>query len=291
MLEDNIKMRSFMFLPAHNKRYIDKALDSEADAIILDLEDAVPPSEREEARNNIIGYDKNGMLAERKNVFVRINSIGTEDFVKDICELTLNGIDGFMPSKIRTVEDILFIDRLLDFFEIRNHLELKKYKLTPLIETTEAIENIAGIAGASSRLLALCLGGEDYLNDLGSTYTYQQSALAYARARLVNASRAHKILPIDTPYLNINDTNGFEENESLAYKNGFAGCLLLNPKQIESANRVFSPSQKEVEFSEQVIKAIDEVKESGKSGVAMLNGMMVGPPMRNRAETVLKRLS
>ena len=290
MLEDTLKLRSFMFLPAHNRKFLDKAIESNADAVILDLEDGVPPSKRAEARENIRIYSENGLLNSRKNVFIRTNPINTDDFIRDIDELTLPSIDGFMPSKIDTAEDIAFFDRLLSFYERKKGLPQGKYKLAPLIETTKAVDNISQIAAASDRLVALCLGGEDYLNDLGSVFTYQESALAYPRAILVNAARANHLLPIDTPYLDIKNVEGFSNNETLAYKNGFAGCLILSPRQIDAANKAFSPEPEVVELSRRVVEAVRQASEEGVSGVAMLDGTMVGPPMRKRAETVLKQI-
>lgn len=278
-----------MFLPAHNRKFLDKAIVSEADGVILDMEDGVPPLKRVEARQNVIEYNDNGLFRERKNLFIRINPADTVDFVEDVSLLTLNDIDGFMPTKVESADDIVFLDKLLAFFERKKDLPDGKFKLAPLIETTNAVENIHEIAKASDRLVALCLGGEDYLNDLGSVYTYQQSALAFPRAVVVNAARANGLLPIDTPYLDIKDVEGFKDNETLAYKNGFAGCLILTPRQIEPANEAFTPDSEKVEFSKRVIAAVKEASETGTSGVAMLDGSMVGPPMRKRAETVLKQ--
>lgn len=290
MLDNKLRLRSFMFLPAHNTKFLDKAITSEADAVILDLEDGVPPMKRPEARQNIVTYGEQGLLKARKNIFIRLNPIDTDDFVQDIDAVTIASVDGFMPSKVDTAEDIKFIDRLLTFYEKKKGLPVGKFKLAPLIETTKSLENIHEIAKASDRLIALCLGGEDYLNDLGSVYTYQESALVYPRAILVNAARANGLLPIDTPYLNIKDVEGFKANETLAYKNGFAGCLILNPKQIEAANEAFTPDAEKIELSRRVIAAVKEASETGTSGVAMLDGGMVGPPMRKRAETVMKQI-
>jgi citrate lyase subunit beta/citryl-CoA lyase len=290
MLDNVLRLRSFMFLPAHNTKFLDKAIACAADAVILDLEDGVPSFKRPEARANIVSYACQGLLAARKNIFVRVNPMDTDDFVADMEDLTLEAIDGFMPSKIDSANDIEFLDRLLCFLERRKHLPVGKFKLAPLIETTKSVENIGGIARASRRLVALCLGGEDYLNDLGSVFTYQQSALAYPRARLVNAARANGLLPIDTPYLDIKDVEGFRENETLAYRNGFAGCLILSPRQIGGANEAFSPTLEKIELSRRVIATVREASESGTSNVAMLDGTMVGPPMLKRAETVLEQI-
>lgn len=290
MIKDELRLRSFMFLPAHNKKFLDKAIASEADAIILDLEDGVPHFRRVDARENIVSYSAQGLFDQRKNIFIRINPIDTNDFIVDIDELTLSSIDGFMPSKVDTAEDIVFLDRLLDFYERKKNLPVGKFKLAPLIETTKAIGNINEIAKASDRLVALCLGGEDYLNDLGSVFTYQESALMYPRAVLVNAARANHLLPIDTPFLDIKNVEGFKEHGVIAYKNGFAGCLILSPRQIEAANKAFSPDEDKVSLSRRVIEAVRLASEEGISGVAMLDGTMVGPPMWKRAETVLKQI-
>lgn len=290
MLDAKLRLRSFMFLPAHNQKFLDKAITCEADAVILDMEDGVPPFRRADARANIISYSEQGLFDRLKNIFVRINPIETDDFIADIDALTLGSIDGFMPSKVDTAEDILFLDRLLDFYERKKNLPAGKFKLAPLIETTKALANINEIAGASKRLVALCLGGEDYLNDLGSVFTYQESALVYPRAVLVNAARANHLLPIDTPYLDIKDVEGFREHGIIAYRNGFAGCLILSPRQIEAANEAFSPAEDKVALSRRVIEAVRQASEEGISGVAMLDGTMVGPPMRKRAETVLKQI-
>ena len=286
---DSLLLRSFMFLPAHNTKFIDKALISDADAIILDMEDAVPLSKKEEARQIIIDYSYKGLLNQKK-VFIRINHIGTKEFVEDVSSLVVPGIFGIMPSKIRNADDIVLIDNFLNFFEIKNCLEEKKITLAPLIETTDAVNNLGEIATASDRLVALCLGAEDYLNDLGSTFIYQESALVYPRAKLVNAARMNGLLPIDTPFLNVKDIEGFVKDSKTAYKNGFAGRLLLNPKQVESANIAFLPDEAQVEHAKKVIAAVEEANRSGVSGVAMLDGGMVGPPMLKRAKTILKQI-
>ena len=205
-------------------------------------------------------------------------------------ELILPGICGLMPSKIRTAEDIVFIDKLLTFFEIKNGLPEGQIALAPLIETTDSVANVDKIASASDRLIALCLGAEDYLNDLGSTYIYQESALVVPRANMVNAARMNGLLPIDTPYLNVRDIDGFKENSKQAYKNGFAGRLILGPRQVEAANEVFLPDEEQVARARRVIEAVEEANRTGVSGVAMLDGGMVGPPMLKRARTIMKQI-
>ena len=254
------------------------------------MEDGVPPFKRDEAREIISSYCEQGLFDQRQNIFVRINPIDTMDFIADIDKLTLNCIDGFMPSKVDTAKDIEFIDRLLDFYERKKSISSGKFKLEPLIETTKALENISEIAKSSKRLVALCLGGEDYLNDLGSVFTYQETALVYPRSILANVARANGLLPIDTPFLDIRDIDGFRQRCITAFKNGYAGGLILSPRQIDAANEAFSPDEEKVALSRRVIASVKEASEQGISGVAMLDGTMVGPPMRKRAETVLQQI-
>ena len=202
--------------------------------------------------------------------------------------LCLSDIDGFMPSKIGTANDIIFIDRLLYFMELKEGLTENKFMLAPLIETTKALGDVNNIARSSERLVALCLGGEDYLNDLGSVYTYQESALAFPRASIVNAARSNGLLPIDTPFLNLKEMDLFVQKCKTAYKNGFSGNLLINPKQIEIANKSYPPDDEMFELSLKVIRVCKMSEEKGKS-TAMIGEDMIGPPMRKRAEEVIRQ--
>lgn len=287
-MQKELLLRSFMFLPAYNERFIEKAVVSNADAIILDVEDSVPKSKRAEARETIRRCHEKGMFSNKKT-FIRINTLDSEDFVWDLSALCLRDIDGFMPSKIETSDDIKFLDKLISFIEIQNSMEKGKFLFAPLIETTKALENVSDIAKASERLVALCLGGEDYLNDLGSVYTYQESALMIPRAMVVNAARANGLIPIDTPYLRIADLEGLEEHGILSYRNGFAGMLLVNPKQIDIVNRSYMPDEEKYEISCAILEACAVAEQRGES-IVMYDGAMVGPPMRKRAETVVKQI-
>ncbi len=280
-------LRSFLFVPANNEKFVKKALCSDADAIILDMEDSVPSFLKQSGRELINRFCQEGKL-KKKKIFIRVNELYTEEFVKDISQLLLADIDGIMPPKINSAEDIVYMDKLLEFFEIKNKISIGHFALAPLIETTQAVMNVANIARASKRLVALCLGGEDYLNDLGSVYTYQETALVLPRLMMVNAARSEGLLPIDTPYINFNDLDGFADNGLLAYKNGFAGCLLLNPKQIDIANKVFSPEESLIKVANDIEQALNETKDTN---IIMVGGKMIGPPMIKRANNVKKQVA
>lgn len=283
----DVLLRSMLFLPATNERFVEKALESDADAIILDVEDSVPPANRQEAREKLKQYFAKDLFKE-KTVFIRINEIGSEDFIEDIKCFAFEGLTGFMPSKIRSAGDIIFLDKLLSLIEQSKKIPQGTYALAPLIETAEAVNNVEEIAFSSDRLLALCLGGEDYLNDLHSTYVHMYDAIFFPRVKIVNAARAAGILPIDTPYLELKDFEGYETEERRMYQMGFAGDLLVNPSQIVYANRCFSPSEEELSFSQNIMEAAKNAKEEKATGIAVYDGKMIGPPMIKRAETVLK---
>lgn len=282
-----MRLRSLLFVPANQTRFIEKAIRSDADAIILDVEDSVPYNEREIARKNIINYVNDGRFIGRQ-VFIRINPVEEMDFIYDICELVINGITGMMPAKINTDEDVVFLSRLLSFFEKKNHIQPGAIKLAPLIETALAVENVTSISRASDRIVALCLGAEDYLNDIKSICTYQESALVYPRAKIVNAARARGVQPIDTPYVDYADLVGFERAAKQSYSNGFAGSLLITPRQIEIANEYYSPTEQQVCEAEDIMKAYALSKEKS---IISINGRIIGPPMKKKAINVMQQVS
>ncbi|MDO4585850.1 MAG: CoA ester lyase [Planctomycetia bacterium] len=278
-------LRSPMFVPAFNRRYIDKAILSDADALILDVEDSVPLENKQEAREILADYFSRGVFRDRQ-VFIRINALETSDFVADMEQLVFEDLDGYMPPKIHCAQDLVLVDNQLTLIERKHGYPNGKFVLAPLIESAAAIVHINEIAHASSRLIALCFGGEDYLDSMQSAYTHLTPAFIYPRNAIAIAARSAGLLPIDTPYLEISDAEGFMEEEREMYKMGFAGCLLLNPKQIELAHQAFSPLPEEIEHAEGVVAAIEEAMTRG-TGMAVFKGIAIGPPMRKLALKVL----
>ena len=277
-------LRSMLFLPGHNEKFLNKAMGCEADAIILDLEDAVPQPSRPEAREMIRKYMTDGCFAGRQ-VFIRVNELNTPDLYEDLKLLDCPGLLGVVAPKICTPADIHAFDALITEKEILCGLPVGSLKLAPLIETAAAVMNIREIAVASPRLIALLLGGEDYLADVWGKHFETTDSMAAARAAVVMASRMNGLLPIDTPYLDLKNEAGFREEESRSAAMGFAGDLLVTPVQIPWANDCFSPDEAEIALSRDIMAAIEEVRRQG-GGIAKLNGRMIGPPMRKRAEKV-----
>lgn len=278
-------LRSLLFVPAYRKKFIDSALKCDADALIIDLEDAVPSEYKADARVILKEYILGGAFQDR-TVFVRLNSIESKMLFEDIETVLNEDIDGVMLTKIYSEDDMIYYDKLFTQFEEEKGLEQGHFKFLPLIETTSAVLNVFSIAKASKRTIAVCFGGEDYLNDLVGLHKNPPRSFDYPRAQIAVAARAAGILPIDTPYLALSDEEGFIQEEKVSFEMGYAGALLIHPKQIPLAHKCFVPEEEEIERSKQIVNAIEEAKKTG-SGVTMLNGKMIGPPMRKRAEKVL----
>ncbi|HKM35334.1 MAG TPA: CoA ester lyase [Lachnospiraceae bacterium] len=277
--------RSMLFVPSHNEKFIEKAITCEADAIIFDLEDAVPPVKREEARATLKKYLLSDVFTG-KQIFVRVNELDTIDLQDDMSLLSLGKLKGIVAPKIRNTEDVKRFEILLSKAEQEGKLPEGKLMLLPLIETAQAVMNVAQIASSSHRIPALLFGGEDYLDSVNGKHEYPPKAFDVPRSMVVMAARMNGLLPIDTPYLDLNNEEGFYAEERSSCAMGFTGILLVNPKQIPWANACFSPSQDEIEHASRVLESVEKVRMDGGS-IATLDGKMIGPPMRKRAEKVM----
>lgn len=162
-----------------------------------------------------------------------------------------------------------------------------KFSFIPLIETPEAVVNCHRIAKSTKRIDALAFGGEDFLMDMGGYHGIPPIGLEYARHLIALAARAVNILPIDTPYLNIHDTEGFLKEERISFEIGFAGIQCLHPLQVPLANVTFMPSEKEIKEAKEIIATIEDSSKNGLN-VAVLRGNMIGPPMMKRVKKVLE---
>lgn len=284
-MEGSYLLRSMLYVPAYNEKLIEKSLLAPADAIIYDLEDSVPEIYKEDARCLLEKQILSGVFKNRF-VFVRVNPKESRWLTEDLAHVLYEDIAGFVLPKINMAQDLQHYHQLITNLELENGIEEGHFKFIPLIETASAIMDILPIAMATKRTIAMCFGGEDFLNDIQGVHGNPPHAFDYPRAAIATAARAAGILPIDTPYLEIRNEEGFLREETRSYEMGFAGIQILSPRQIMVANRCFTPNEEEVKRSREIMDACRTAAEEG-SGVAMYNGRMVGPPMRKRAEKVL----
>ena len=281
-------MRSLMFVPGHNEQLLKKSATSEADVLLLDIEDSVQPkSNKALARELIEKLNKDGIFSKKK-IFIRINDRESGELLDDILSMTISGIDGFVYPKSNDSEDIFFIDKLLESIEYKKDLEIGTFKLIPLIETSGAVLNALSIAKSSKRIVAIAYGCEDFLTDLQGTHDLDEMALQVPRSIIAMAARAAGVIPIDTVHIKVHDLEDLNKNLRIAKTLGFEGMLVLNPKEIPLVHQYFSPTDKEVEKAKEIVELAEASISSGV-GVAIIKGKFVGPPLLQGAKKILDK--
>ena len=278
--------RSMLFLPGNTPNMIINGDALGADCIILDLEDAVSPDEKDSARLLVRSAMKN-MRFRGVEITVRINSIDTEYWRDDLDAIIPLKPDFIMPPKSGCAEDIKKIDAYITGIEEKCGMDKGGVKLIPLIETALGVENAFNIATASKRVAALFLGGEDLTADLRCKRTKSGNEINYARTRLVCAARAAGIDVYDTPFTDVNDDEGIIADAEYAKSLGFSGKAAIAPRHVRAINEVFSPSLKDIRYAQDVFEAIRLGKEQGKGAVS-LRGKMIDKPIVERARQTLE---
>ncbi|MCK5028109.1 MAG: CoA ester lyase [Bacteroidales bacterium] len=277
-----------MFVPAHNERLMDSADRSNADVLLLDIEDSVQPQQNKQvARDLIIKSLQEGKFKNHK-VFPRINDRESGHLLKDISQLSIEGVDGFMYPKAECGNDIYFIDKLLETIEYEKGIPVGTFKLIPLIETTSAVLNAQDICKASKRVIAIAFGCEDYITDLEGIHDLEGDSLFTARAMIAMAARAERVIPIDTVHIKVHDYEDLEKNLKIAKKFGFEGMLVLHPKELELVHKYFSPTEQEYDDAVEMIRLSEIAKKEGK-GVAIMNGKFIGPPMIKTSRKIISK--
>lgn len=281
-------LRSLMFVPGHNEKLLDSAPRTDADALILDLEDSVQPVSKKQVARDIIKDRIGAGKFDRFDVFVRVNDRESGHLLKDVHQLTIEGVAGFVYPKSITGQDIYFFDKLLETIEAEKGFETGRFKIIPLIETASAVMNAQEICRASGRVIAIAFGCEDFISDLEGIHDHEGESLRTPRAMIAMSARANGVIPIDTVHINVHDLDDLERNVVLSKLLGFEGMLVLHPKEIEVVHRHYTPSEREVEDAREMLRLADEAKKQSR-GVAVINGKFIGPPMVIAANKILEK--
>ena len=280
--------RSLMFLPGHNEKLLNSAAKSEADVLLLDLEDSVQPVENKQvARNKIRDWVSRGAF-KNHYVFPRVNDRESGQLLKDVYELTIDGIHGFTYPKSEIGEDVYFFDKLIETIEYEKGIPKGTFKIIPLIETAAAVMNVQDICKASDRVVAIAFGCEDFVADLEGIHDSDGQSINTPRALIAMAARANNIIPIDTVHINIHDLEDLEKNLIIAKNLGFEGMLTLHPKELPLIHKYFSPSYEEIEEAKEILRLFETAVKDEK-GVAIMNGKFIGPPMVITAKKILAK--
>ncbi|MBQ6907412.1 MAG: CoA ester lyase [Clostridia bacterium] len=277
--------RSLLFLPGNNPNMLINGNCLGADAVIFDLEDAVSPQEKDAARilvRNTMHYmDFSGC-----EKIVRINSVDTSYWKKDIEVILPERPDLILLPKSSTADDALTVDKYMGEIEEKSGIENCSIGLMPLIETAMGVENAFQIASCTKRVKALFLGAEDLTADLQCKRTKEGNEIEYARTRLVVAARAADIEVYDTPFTDVNDDEGVIIDTEKSKSLGFTGKASISPRHVDVINEIFSPTEEEISYAYEVVNAIRIAKEQGKGAIS-LRGKMIDAPIVARAKKTI----
>ncbi|MBA2618441.1 MAG: CoA ester lyase [Rubrobacter sp.] len=279
--------RSLLAVPASNRKMVEKALSSEADAVFLDLEDAVAPERKADAREDVAWALRELDWGGRPTLF-RVNALDTRWFYRDVVEVVEEAgeaLDAVLIPKVNRPEDLHAVAVLLDGIELEKELEPGKIGLEAQIETAEGLTNVDDVARSTDRLGALHFGPGDFAASLGMPQTslgtrdewdeaYPGHRFGYVMQRIVVAARAAGLRAVDGPVADHRDEEGLRAACRAARSLGFDGKWCIHPAQVPVVNEVFSPTEEEVSWAEKVVEAYEEAGAAG-SGAVSVDGQMV----------------
>jgi malyl-CoA/(S)-citramalyl-CoA lyase len=304
--------RSGLAVPGSNAKFLEKAAQGDADVVFLDLEDAVAPDEKAKARKNIVAA-LNDLDWSGKTISMRINGLDTEYMYRDLVEV-LEGAPGkldlIMIPKVGTAADVYTVDCIVSQIEAATRAP-KRIGFEMIIETALGMANIHDIAGASTRNESLHFGVADYaastkaatvniggpnpdygvLTDPdgdGNRDFHWGDMWHYAIARMVVAARAHGLRPLDGPFGDIQDAEGYKAQARRARVLGCEGKWAIHPTQVELANTLFTPGEAEINKAKAILKAMDDAKKAGQ-GAVTLDGKLIDIASIKQAEVVVSK--
>ena len=279
--------RTMLFTPVNHARHVEKALAGPADAVILDLEDAVAVDEKPAARR-ILADLLQGPRGWNPAVFVRVNSLATPYAHADLRTAVSEGVTGVLLPKAESSGQIATADWLIGQLEAERGLTSNSVELIPLIETAAGMTRIDEIANASPRVRRLTFGAGDFTLDTNMEWAPANEGVLWARVRTVIASRAAGLAPpIDTVFPDLPDHSGFEAETRQARRLGFGGKLCLHPDQVNIANDVFTPSDREVAEAREILEAFAGAVANGSASIK-LKGRFIDYPIAERARRVIE---
>lgn len=281
-------IRTALFVPGNRPERVEKALNSGADAVIIDLEDAVSLNRKEETRLLV----REAILKYKGHrIIVRVNSLNSGFLEKDIDEVVVKGLCCIMLPKVETSSDVKEINRLLVDREEKKGLVIGSITVIPLIESAKGVQNVFQIVSEETnprRVFTVAFGAVDYTLDLGIEVTGNGVELIYPRSQIVVACRAAGINPpLDTPCLNLKDEDMLRVEARTAKQLGFQGKQCVHPNQVGVCNDIFTPTQDEILFASRVIQAYEEAEARGL-GAIQLEGKVIDYPVVERSRRILK---
>lgn len=260
--------RSVLYMPGANARALDKARTLPADALILDLEDAVAPDAKDLARRQVMEAVAQGGYGWRE-IVVRMNGLDTPWGLDDLNAIATSGAAAILVPKVETARQVHEVEALLDKAGAPKDLAI-----WCMMETPKAVLNALEISGATPRLTTIVMGTSDLTKDLHARHTALRLPMITALGLSLLAARAHNLTILDGVYLDLQDADGFRAACVQGLELGFDGKTLIHPSQVEPCNEVFAPSAAEVDTARRIIIAFREAEAAGK-GVVVVDGKLV----------------
>ena len=277
-------LRSFLFVPGNRIDRIEKAFASPADGVIIDLEDAVAPSEKESVRKQV------GLFlgkANRKNIFLRVNGVKTPFFMEDLAGVTQPSVRGIVIPKSEDPEAFQKADQRLGELERQRSLPEGQIRMIAQIESALGLWRAREIGTSTRRIIGLAFGAGDLTLDLGAKLTKTGEELFYARSHLVFASRLAGVYAIDAPFmLDVKDVEGLAAEARRSRQIGLRGKFCIHQSQVGPVNEIFSPTPEEIDRARKIIQAYDQATGKGEGAIA-LEGEFIDPPVYERAKQIL----
>lgn len=265
--------RTMMFLNAQKPGLIKDPYIYKPDSIMLDLEDAVAEKEKDAARFSL--YHALREINYRGiECIVRINGLDSELWKEDIRCAVAGGADGIRIPKTETAEDVRRVEKAVEEAENEFGIERGKVLIMAALESAKGVLNALDICNASERLFGIALSGGDYTKDLQTRITGTGVELMGARQHMIIAARAAGVQCFDTVYTDLDDMEDFKKDVETIHLMGFDGKSIINPRQIAPVHEIYTPTQKEIVFSQKVVKEIEEKKKLG-IGVFTVDGKMI----------------
>jgi citrate lyase subunit beta/citryl-CoA lyase len=278
-------LRSLIFVPGNRANMLERARSFNADIIMVDLEDSVPPAEKANAREMAREWVPR-LHNEGKRVMVRLNSLDTGLTRDEVAAVISPSLYGISVGKTESAWDLQEVERIIGPLEAAAGLEPGAIKVIPWIESAKAVMNVQQMAAASARIVAIAFGAEDYTNDMGIQRTDSGEEVYVPRATVAIAARAAGVASLDSPYVAFRDPEGLKNDARAARQMGYNGKFAIHPAQIDVINEVFSPKPEDIEYARRVVGAWREAEAAGR-GSLELDGKMVDVPVVKRAQNLL----
>jgi citrate lyase subunit beta / citryl-CoA lyase len=276
-------LRSLLYVPADSSRKLMSARSLRPDALILDLEDAVSPDRKLEARGLIAG--ELGHAAEfTAKILVRVNRFGSPFLDDDLRATVRPQVYGVVLPKCSEASEVARVEGTILELERQNGIPGGSAKLILMIETAKGVANARELAGASSRVIALTFGAEDYCADMGIVRTKAGNEIVFARSLIALAAKAEGLEAIDGVFTDYKDTAGLFEETQRIKQMGFTGKTLIHPQQIDVVHSALAPSEEEIAWAEEVVSTFQKAGE----GIVVVRGKMIDEPVVTQAKRVLQ---